>query len=137
MNVFLDTNVVIDFMGERKDFFASASTIFSMIEDGTIHASVSALTIINCAYILKKAFSQKVMLEKIGILCRLLDVTSINKSHLQKAINMKPRDYEDAVQYLSALTYHPDVIITRDKNGFSNFNIPILTPDEFVSKAKA
>lgn len=62
MNVFLDTNVVIDFMGERKDFFASASTIFSMIEDGTIHASVSALTIINCAYILKKAFSQKVML---------------------------------------------------------------------------
>ena len=95
MNVFLDTNVVIDFMGERKDFFASASTIFSMVEDGTIHASVSALTIINCAYILKKAFSQKVMLEKIGILCRLF------------------------------------------KNGFSDFNIPILTPDEFVSRAKA
>lgn len=59
MNVFLDTNVVLDFMGERKGFFASASTIFSLIEDRTIHASMSALTIINCAYILKKALVRR------------------------------------------------------------------------------
>ena len=137
MNVFLDTNVIIDFMGERKGFFASASTIFSLIEDRTIHASVSALTIINCAYILKKAFSQEVMLDKVDILCQLLDVMPINKSQLQNAISMKPRDYEDAVQYLSALPYHPDVIITRDKKGFSDFNIPLMTPDEFISRVKA
>ena len=36
MNVFLDTNVVIDFMGEREGFFNEASAIFSMIEDGKI-----------------------------------------------------------------------------------------------------
>ena len=53
MNVFLDTNVVIDFMGEREGFFDDAAAIFAMIEDKKIRASVSALTVINCAYILK------------------------------------------------------------------------------------
>jgi len=77
------------------------------------------------------------MLDKVERLCQLLDVMSIHKSQLQKAISMKPCDYEDAVQYLSALPYHPDVIITRDKKGFRDFNIPVLTPDEFVSRVKA
>ena len=65
MNVFLDTNVIIDFMGEREGFFDDAATLFAMIEDGTINASTSALTIINCAYILKKAFNLDMMLSKI------------------------------------------------------------------------
>ena len=55
MNVFLDTNVIIDFMGKREGFFDDAAVIFAMIEDKRITGSASALTIVNCAYILKKA----------------------------------------------------------------------------------
>ena len=115
MNVFLDTNVVIDFMGERIGFFEDAAAIFAMIDEGTIHASVSALTIVNCAYILKKAFSTDIMLSKVDELCQILDVRPIEKSQLQNAVQLKPYDYEDAVQYLSSLPFLPDVIITRDK----------------------
>ena len=136
MNVFLDTNVVIDFMGEREGFFDDASVIFSMIADGSIHASVSSLTIVNCAYILKKAYGSDVMLEKLDMLCQLLDITPIAKDQVQNAISMKPNDYEDAVQYLSALTYHPDMVITRDKKGFNDFDILVMTPAEFVKRAK-
>jgi predicted nucleic acid-binding protein len=136
MNVFLDTNVVIDFMGERDGFFDDASAIFSMIADGNIHASVSSLTIINCAYILKKAFGSDVMLEKLDQLCRLLDITPIAKEQVQNAISLKPYDYEDAVQYLSALPYHPDMVITRDKKGFNDLDILVMTPVEFIQKAK-
>ena len=57
-------NVIIDFMGEREGFFEDAATIFAMIEDKRITASASALTIVNCAYILKKAFNSDLMLEK-------------------------------------------------------------------------
>ena len=49
---------------------------------------------------------------------------------------MKPYDYEDAVQYLSALPYHPDLVITRDKKGFKDFDILVMTPAEFVKRAK-
>ena len=136
MNVFLDTNVIIDFMGEREEFFDNAAAIFTMIEDGKISASASALTIVNCAYILKKAFSQDIMLSKIQALCQMLDVTPIERSQLLNAIQFRPYDYEDAVQYLSALPYHPDVIITRDKRGFNDFDILVMTPAEFIDRVK-
>lgn len=136
MNVFLDTNVIIDFMGEREGFFDDAAAIFAMIEDGKITASASALTIVNCAYILKKAFSSDIMLEKVEDLCQMLNVTPIDRSQLINAVQLKPYDYEDAVQYLSALPSHPDVIITRDKKGFNDLGILVMTPAEFVQKAK-
>ncbi|MBR6194925.1 MAG: PIN domain-containing protein [Prevotella sp.] len=136
MNVFLDTNVIIDFMGEREGFFDDAAAIFAMIEDGIITASASALTIVNCAYILKKAFSSDIMLEKVEDLCQMLNVTPIDRSQLMNAVQLKPYDYEDAVQYLSALPSHPDVIITRDKKGFNDLGILVMTPAEFVQKAK-
>ena len=75
MNVFLDTNVIIDFMGEREGFFEDAAALFTMIEDKIINASASALTIVNCAYILKKAFNSDIMLNKVEALCQMLDVS--------------------------------------------------------------
>ena len=136
MNVFLDTNVIVDFMGEREGFFDDAAAIFAMIEDKKIIATASALTIVNCAYILKKAFSSDIMLEKVEALCQMLNVTPIDRSQLMNAVQLKPYDYEDAVQYLSAIPYRPDVIITRDKRGFGDFDILVMTPTEFVNKAK-
>jgi predicted nucleic acid-binding protein len=136
MNVFLDTNVIIDFMGEREGFFEDAATIFAMIEDKRITASASALTIVNCAYILKKAFNSDLMLEKVETLCQMLDIMPIERSQLTDAVELRPYDYEDAAQYLSSLPSRPDVIITRDKRGFSSFDILVMTPAEFVQKAK-
>ncbi len=136
MNVFLDTNVIIDFMGEREGFFDDAAAIFAMIEDRRITASASALTIVNCAYILKKSFNADLMLEKVEALCQMLDIMPIERSHLTGAVKLRPYDYEDAVQYLSSLPNRPDVIITRDKRGFSSFGILVMTPAEFVQKAK-
>jgi len=136
MNVFLDTNVIIDFMGEREGFFDDAATIFAMIEDRSIRASASALTIVNCANILKKAFKSDIMLSKIEALCQMLDVMPINRSQLIDTVQLKPFDYEGAVQFLSALPYHPDVIITRDKKGFIDFGILVMTPAEFISRVK-
>ena len=136
MKVFLDTNVVIDFMGKREGFFDDAAAIFAMIEDKKVNATTSALTIVNCAYILKKAFSTDIMLEKVEALCQMLNVTPIDRSQLMNAVQLKPYDYEDAVQYLSALPSRPDVIVTRDKQGFNKFDILVMTPAEFVNRAK-
>ena len=94
------------------------------------------MTVVNCAYILRKAFSSDIMLEKIEALCQILEVMPIEKRQLQEAIRLKVDDYEDAVQYFSALPYHPDVILTRDKRGFQNFGILVMTPKEFIKRVK-
>ncbi len=137
MNVFLDTNVVVDFMGEREGFFEDAALIFTMAKDKLINISISALTVVNCAYILKKAFNNDDVLSKVDALCKFLDITPINNTILQGAVSLKPYDFEDAVQFLSSLECRPDLIITRDKKGFNNFGIMVMTPSEFVEKVKA
>lgn len=136
MNVFLDTNVVIDFLGKRDSFFEDASLIFQMQKEGRLNATISSLTVVNCAYILGKAFSKEVMLKKVEELCRLFQVSGINRATIIAALEMKPSDFEDAVQYLSALPYQPDVIITRDKKGFSAIGTPIMTPHEFIEACR-
>ena len=136
MKVFLDTNVVIDFLGKRDGFFENASLIFQMQKEGKLNATISSLTVVNCAYILGKAFSKEVMLNKVEELCRLFQVSGIDRATIIAALEMKPSDFEDAVQYLSALPYQPDIIITRDKKGFSTIGIPIMTPTEFIAACR-
>ena len=84
----------------------------------------------------KKAFNSDIMLDKVEALCQMLDILPMNRSQLMDAVRLRPYDYEDAVQYLSAQPYHPDVIITRDKKGFKNFDILVMTPSEFISRVK-
>ena len=136
MNVFLDTNVVIDFLGKRDGFFEDASLIFQMQKEGRLNATISSLTVVNCAYILGKAFSKEVMLKKVEELCRLFQVSGIDRATIIAALEMKPSDFEDAVQYLSALPYKPDIVITRDKKGFSDMGTLIMTPAEFIAACR-
>ena len=136
MNVFIDTNVVVDFLGKREGFFESAAMIFQMQKDGKINAVVSSLTIINCAYILRKVFSREVMLDKVEKLCKTFSISAIDKTTLVEALERRPYDFEDTVQYISALPYKPDIVITRDKRGFLDLEVPIMTPDEFIAECK-
>ena len=64
------------------------------------------------------------------------DISNVDATILEQAANLAPYDYEDAVQYLSALPYHPDMVITRDKKGFNDMEILVMTPAEFVKRAK-
>ena len=136
MRVFLNTNVVIDFLGERDDFFNDAALIFQMQKDGNLDILVSSLTIVNCAYILGKIFSKEIVLSKIVKLCESFSISEINKADIVSALKSDSYDFEDAVQYYSSLPYNPDVIISRDKKGFSSATIPVMTPADFIAECK-
>ena len=107
-----------------------------MHERGEIECCVSALTIINCAYIMRKVFNKNEVLRVVGLLCKWFDVTAINKSTIMDAIKKQTNDFEDTVQYLTALPYRPDVILTRDKKGFADLGILVMTPAEFVARSR-
>ena len=76
------------------------------------------------------------MLDKVEKLCNTFTISGIDKTTLVEALKMNPYDFEDTIQYSSALPYQPDIIITRDKRGFMDLNIPIMTPDEFITKCQ-
>ena len=136
MKVFLDTNVIVDFMAERKPFFLDAATIFDMHRNGEIELSASSLTLVNCAYIIQKAYSKDTMLSKIEWLCDNMDITSVDKADILNAVKSGKRDFEDKVQYFSSMRSHPDIILTRDKKGFADLGIPAMTPAEFIAASR-
>lgn len=134
MRVFADTNVVVDFLAKRGEFYAPASTLFEMARQGSVTCIVSSLTIINCAYVLRKHFGKELTLHKLRKLSETIEISPVDSDTIAQAFREEGNDFEDAVQYRSALACHADVIITRDKKGFQSFHIPTFTPEEFIRK---
>lgn len=133
MKVFLDTNVIMDYLAVRQPFFADASLIVDMCERKEIQCVISTLTVINCAYILRKAFTRKVMFDKIQWMINTFDISRIDKEMIQKAASASPADFEDAVQIKSAISEQVDIIITRDPKGFIPAETLVQSPSEFLA----
>ena len=136
MKALIDTNVLLDHLAMRDGFFQDAAAIFSMVHDGYLIGIVSSISIVNCAYVLSKHYDGSAVLNQIKEMLDMFTISNVDADVLEKAADLKPYDYEDAVQYLAALPYQPDLIITRDAKGFRDFDILVMTPVEFVSKAK-
>ena len=132
----IDTNVLLDHLAHRDGFFQDAAVIFSMVDEGKLIGIVSSLSIVNCAYVLPKHYDSNAVLEQIKTMLQLFTISNVDASVLEQAATLNPYDYEDALQYLSALHYHPDLVITRDKKGFNGLDIVVMTPAEFVQKAR-
>lgn len=136
IRAFIDTNVLLDHLAQRKGFCEDAAAIFSMVDDGYLVGIISSLSIVNCAYVLPKHYDGKAVLEQIKKMLSMFTISNVDVTVIENAAAIAPYDFEDSVQYMSALPYHPDVIITRDKKGFKDFDILVMTPAEFVTKAK-
>ncbi len=133
--VFVDTNIIVDLLAERIGFYEDASDLFSRAEKNEFNLCISALTFANTSYILSKVKSAKearVILRRFNILVKIISLTD-------KIINLALSDedfpdFEDGLQYYSAVENYADVILSRDKKHFKNSKIPILTAKEFLAQ---
>jgi hypothetical protein len=82
-----------------------------------------------------KVFDNNEVIRVLKMLCQRLEITAINEKTVSDALKRRTSDFEDTVQYISALPYQPDVILTRDKRGFDGLGLPVMTPAEFVAES--
>lgn len=132
----IDTNVLLDHLAQRNGFFQDSAAIFSMVDEGYLKGIVSSISIVNCAYVLPKHYDGRAVMEKIKAMLRIFTISKVDAPILEQAADLEPDDYEDAVQFLSAYPYQPDIVITRDRKGFNNFDVLVMTPAEFLKKVK-
>lgn len=130
MRVLIDTNVVLDFLLEREPFVEAAADLFERIDDGQIQAFITATTITNIYYIIRKASGSAVARNAVEQILTDLDVCPVERSTLQLAIGFNFRDFEDAVQYACALASQVDVIVTRNASDFTTSQISVVSPEE-------
>ena len=134
MKVFLDTNVLVDYLNKREPFFANASCIIDLCLSGQVKGVLSALSIVNAAYIMRKAYTRSSLQVKMGWLINVFEISSIDEQTIREAFASHATDFEDAVQCFSALQADADLIVTRDASGFKDFPIPVMTPADFLAR---
>ena len=134
MKAFLDTNVVVDFCAEREPFYEKAAAIFEMAYRKKITLAISSLTIVNMAYVIRKVMPREFVMQKIEKLMQSCLISSIDKEIVQHAVTFRATDFEDAVQYFSAFQAGADLIITRDPKGFKDFDLPAMSPSQFIDR---
>ena len=134
-SLFLDTNIVIDLLAKREPFYKSAAQLFSLADKMQLQLSVSALTFANTNYILlreKKPDEAKLILRKLKLIVKVI---SLDDKIIGLSLNDSDfKDYEDALQYYSALENGNDMIITRNLKDFQKSKIPALTAEQFLQR---
>ena len=130
--LFLDANVVIDLLGERDPFYKAVAWIATLADRGEINLVVSALTYSMVFYLLSKFEDREVVKEKIRKFKVIAETSDLTDKIIDKGLNSKFSDFEDALQYHCALMMNCDMVITRNGKDFKGSEIPVLSPDEFL-----
>lgn len=120
-------------MCRREPFYRDVYTIFRKATMHELNIVVSALTIVNTQYTAKKyGLSNDAISSTIKNLLTLVSVSPIDGQMVEYAYSVEDKDKEDVLQYLSAKSANADCIISRDKKGFANASVKVLSPTEFV-----
>ena len=128
----IDANILLDVLAKREKFYKDSSLIWLMCETGKATGYVSALTVANIIYIMRKELDEekiKDVLDKLFLVFKVADLTG---DILSSSATLKWKDYEDAVQLVTARKVHADCIVTRNSKDYKDSKIPVLTPAEFV-----
>ena len=132
-DLFIDTDVIIDFLIDRKPHSREAAIIFTLIEQKKLKGYVSSLTFSNLYYVLKKFESHKKVISKLDSISKMLTILKVDQQTIKDAIASGFSDFEDSIQYNCAHDYKKiDVLITRNTKDYKNSEIPVMTPADFL-----
>lgn len=130
---FLDTNVVVDLIADRKPYSKQAIEIFKKAEQGKIDLYTSSHSIATTHYLLKKYLMEKELREVLFNLLDYLTVIPVDTDILKKGLLSRHKDFEDSIQIFCASSIENiNSIITRNVKDFKESEIMIMTPDELV-----
>lgn len=138
MNVFIDTNVIIDLLAKREPFYHESLQLFSLADSNHIQLTVSALSLVNTHYLLNDVMKLKDAKSIIGKFKVLVESHALNDKIIDLALNdFDFKDFEDGIQYYTALESKANSLITRNLKDFKHSKIPVMSPNEFLARRKS
>jgi len=133
MKALYDTNVLIDVLAKREPFFDDSAHVWTLAERGAIQGFVSVISFNNIYYIVRKLRSRKTAERMMSLLRDTFTPVALDEQILNQAIDAGFKDFEDAIQYYSAVREGVDCIITRNISHFPPTDVAPLTPKECLA----
>jgi predicted nucleic acid-binding protein len=135
MNVLIDTNVILDVLLRREPFYKDAARISALSEKGYVRCYISASTVTDVYYVARKELKRKdFVLNLIRGFIKNIHIASVAERNIYEALDLEWDDFEDSVQYVIGKSISAEYIITRNPEDFSNSQINVISPKEFLSK---
>ncbi len=129
----VDTNIVIDLLSRREPFFEEAAELFSLADKKQVELSVSFLTIANTSYALLRQMDSKKAKSVLRKLKLILKILPLDDKAIGLALNDETfSDFEDGLQYFTAIEHEQELIITRNLKDFKNSKLPAMTAKQFI-----
>lgn len=133
MNIFIDTNILLDVLARREPFYADSAQVWTLAETGRIAGHISALSLSNLFYLMRRMKGQKAARKALGILRDIFNLVPLDVQITNQAIDSDIKDFEDAIQFFSAIRVGSAVLITRNTKDFPSTDVAIQTPTEFLA----
>jgi len=135
--LFIDTNIVIDLLSHRDPFYDESAELFSLADQKLIELNISSLTIANTSYTLLRKLDSKKAKEILRKLRLIINILALDDKIIGLSLNDDSFiDFEDSLQYFTAIENNQDFIITRNLKDFKASKIPVMTAGQFIKTFK-
>lgn len=134
MKVLLDTNIIIDVALERQPYVTNSETVLAFVEQRQIEGYISASTISDLYYIIRKQKGRNSTIEFLQEILTFCQIATVNQTVITMAFTTNFKDFEDAIQYSTAVVNQLDGIITRNPQDFPVVTPRIITPEQLIEE---
>ena len=129
---FVDSDIILDLLSGRQPHYNAAAELFSLADEGTIRIFVSSLSFSNVNYILSRQYHGDQARKKLLKFKTLVSILSVNEKTIELALASEFKDFEDAIQYYTAIENDITTLLTRNLKDFRKADISVLTAEQFL-----
>lgn len=134
MKIFIDTNILLDVFQNRVPHVDDSIQIWALAESRKADVFISAISFNNIFCIMRKHEGMNSAQRAVEVLNSNFSMVPLVQDIIGKAIMAKMPDFEDAIQFFSALSVEANCIVTRNVKDFPADILPILTPEAFLTQ---
>lgn len=132
--ILIDSDVILDLLLDRKPFCEDSLTLIYACEQKQLQGFATPVIIANVYYIFRQKASHATVTEQLKLLLKIVTVLAMDQKQVLAALDSKFTDFEDALQYYSAIQSNKvDGIITRNTKDYRHSKIPVFSPQEFLA----
>ena len=133
MKAFIDTNLILDVLAERRPFYETSARIWELVESRDLKGYLSATSITDIFYILNRQLGPEKAYHFVNKIMMVFDITSVSQADIRKALNLGFRDFEDALQAVCAKKIGAQYLITRNTEDFQQAEgVEVVDPETFL-----
>jgi predicted nucleic acid-binding protein len=131
--IFIDTDIILDLLAERNPYYLASALLFSAADKGEIQLFVSSLSFSNLNYLLSKQYNAEQAKRKLLHFKTLVQVLSVNDKIIDLALASDFKDFEDAIQYFTAIENNIKILLSRNLKDYKQAEIPVMTADQYLN----